>query len=84
MSYLYEVLAWRNVDFTDEKTGKNVRGISLYARTDSMEGGWNGKAVDKFFIPSDSPLLIGYQPAHDQLIEVGFNRYGKINSIKVC
>ena len=80
---VYEVLGFRDVNFTDD-SGRQVKGISLFARTPSVDSGWHGHQVDKFFINNEQLQLMGFQPVEGMLFTPTFNRYGKICAVQVC
>ena len=82
MNPVYEVLGYRDVNFTDEK-GRNVCGITLYARTPCVDSGWHGHSIDKFFISSAQLSLMGFAPVEGMLFTPVFNRYGKICAVQV-
>lgn len=79
----WKVIAIRKVSFTDEKTGEQISGVSLFLARPSKEAGWQGVEIAKFWLKDDSEVLKTYTPTLNQDVKIAFNRYGKISQIEV-
>lgn len=78
---IYDVVGFRKVDFTDQKTGKQVRGYSLHLGRPFTSADAAGTEVRKEFISSD---YVAYVPSVGDHIKLLYNRYGKIGAIETC
>lgn len=78
---IYDVLGYRYVNFTDEKTGKQVRGYSLHLGRPFTADDAAGTEVRKEFISS---AYVSYVPSVGDHIRLLYNRYGKIGAIETC
>ena len=75
----WKVVGWRDVDFKDQSSGKQVAGTSLFLARPG-EGNIHGLEVQKLFISRE---YVNYVPVENQMIGINFNRYGKVQSIEV-
>lgn len=85
MNEKWLVVGFRPVNFTDEKTKKNVSGYTLYLLRDpkpdsAAEENVHGQIVEKLFISSE---YVNYKPDLNDEIVLLYNKYGKVGSIQV-
>lgn len=78
---IYEVVGFRRVNFTDEKTKKVVDGYTLFLQRDPEDGKTHGVECSKQFISAQS---VFYQPQLGDRIRLLYNRYGKIGAVETC
>lgn len=79
---IYQVVGFRKVDFTDQKTRNHVAGYTLFLqRIPDVEENISGVEVLKQFIPS---MYVDYIPALGDQIQFIYNRYGKISAVETC
>jgi len=71
----FKVLGYRDVEFTDQKTGKVVSGISLYVSRE--DDNVCGVMTDKIFIGRQRLEECHYVPVVGDTIRVTYNKYGK-------
>lgn len=72
---VFEVLGYRNVDFTDERTGKRVSGITLFLSREDKNV--QGVMTEKVFIGSQRLEESGYLPMVGGKVRITYNKYGK-------
>lgn len=73
---MYTVIGIRNVNFTDQKSGANITGTTLYCTTlNDFVKGVEGK---KFFVPQRIDL--SWLKVNDN-VEIAFNEYGKVADV---
>lgn len=73
---IWNVLTYRDYDFTDDKSGRQIKGRSLHCYRDNTDG-WPGVEYAKFSIPGNSPAYMKF-PELGAAYEIKFDRYGKI------
>lgn len=76
----WHVVGYREVNFKDARTNKDVVGYTLFLERESEDKKIHGIEVQKIFISAD---YVDYEPAVGDDIGILFNRYGKVNSIEV-
>lgn len=76
----WKVVGWRDVDFKDQSSGKQVAGTSLFLARPGEGDKIHGLEVQKLFISRE---YVDYKPVENQMIGINFNRYGKVQSIEV-
>lgn len=76
----WKVVGWRNVNFTDQNSGKQVTGYSLFLARNPVSPDITGLEVQKMFISKE---YVSYSPVENQMVAINFNRYGKVQSIEV-
>lgn len=59
--------------------GKPVNGVNIYV-TEKLEKG-DGYSAERFFVLLDKLSEWGYSPSVGDLIDVQYNRYGKVGKI---
>lgn len=78
----YDVVGFRKVDFTDQKTGKPVAGYTLFLeRTPRPEDHISGVECSKMFI---SRQYVDYEPCIGDTIRIIYNKYGKVGAVETC
>lgn len=75
----WQVVGWRDVDFKDQQTGRQVSGTSLFLVRTPEDPKVVGLEVSKIFLAKG---YVDYTPIKDQKIGINFNRYGKVQSIE--
>lgn len=82
MNEKWTVVGFRNVNFTDEKTKKQISGYSLFLLRDPNEDEdkVTGQVCEKLFISSE---YVKYSPELGDEIILMYNKYGKVGSIQV-
>ena len=78
---IYEVVGYRRVNFTDEKTKNVVDGFTLFLQRNPEDGKTVGVECCKQFI---SAQYVCYQPQVGDRIRLLYNRYGKIGAVETC
>ena len=76
----WKVVGYRKVEFTDPQ-GRHVSGYSLFLARPAQNVDVVGLEVQKIFISSE---YVDYTPVENQLINIAFNRYGKVASVTPC
>lgn len=76
----WKVVGWRDVDFKDQSSGKQVTGTTLFLYGESDDPKVHGFVTQKLFISKE---YVKYDPVLNQQIGINFNRYGKVQSIEV-
>lgn len=77
---IYEVVGYRRVNFTDDKTKNVVDGYTLFLqRTPDAESKITGLECCKQFI---SAQYVSYVPQVGDTIRLIYNRYGKIGAVE--
>lgn len=76
----WKVVGYREVDFKDQRTNKEVIGYSLFLEREPETDKIRGVEVQKIFISGD---YVDYEPVVGETIGIMFNRYGKVQSIEV-
>lgn len=74
----WRVLGFRAVDFTD-KSGNRITGYSLYLCRPGGKG-MEGDECQKIFV---SDRYVQYVPALGDLVQISFNRYGKVSGVEL-
>lgn len=78
---VYEVVGYRRVKFTDEKTNNPVDGYTLFLQRTSEDDDIVGLECCKQFISSK---YVSYVPQLGDNIRLIYNRYGKIGAVETC
>lgn len=76
----WKIVGFRKVDFTDPQN-RAVHGYSLFMARPAQNPSIVGLEVQKLFISGE---YVNYQPVENQLVNVSYNRYGKVASITPC
>ncbi|MET0017952.1 hypothetical protein [Oscillibacter sp.] len=79
-----EIIGISPTDFTT-KDGKRIEGSTIYVTEplDSKRGG-QGKSAEKFFISTSKLSALDFKPALGQSVEVLYNKFGRIQTIRHC
>lgn len=75
----WKIVGYRKVQFTDPQ-GRNVNGYSLFLARPAQHPDVVGLETQKIFISSN----VDYTPQENQLVNIAFNRYGKVASVTPC
>lgn len=78
---IYDVVGFRRVKFTDEKTKNVVDGYTLYLQRTPEDDKIVGVECCKQFISSQ---YVDYEPVLGDRIKLIYNRYGKIGAVEAC
>lgn len=78
---IYNVVGYRKVDFTG-KDGKQIKGISLFCGQPITQNG-EGAATEKFWLTPNLLDDTGYEPALGDEVNISFNKYGKVDFIRL-
>lgn len=73
----WKVVGFRKVQFTDPQ-GRNVSGFSLFLARPAQNPDVVGLEVQRIFISSQ---YVDYTPKENQLVNILYNRYGKVASV---
>lgn len=74
---IYEVIGYRNSSFKSSD-GNTISGVTMYLTcSDSYV---TGVVADRVFISTNK--LNGYAPQLGDVVDVEYNKYGKVNGIK--
>lgn len=76
---IWEVVGFRKVSFKGDKTNKDVNGYTLFLERRPEVDSIQGMECQKLFFSAD---YVSYTPAVGDTVEIQYNRYGKIGSIK--
>lgn len=76
----WKIVGFRKVQFTDPQ-GRNVSGFSLFLARPAQSPDVVGLETQKIFISS---AYVDYNPVENQLVNIAFNRYGKVASVTPC
>ena len=74
-----KVIGYRNVNFKDEQTGKEISGISVYVTCEDDRV--IGVMAEKLFLGNRILTDTHYLPSVGDVISVVYNRYGKPDDI---
>lgn len=77
----YEVVGFRRVEFTDDKTKNKVDGYTLFLQRAPEDDKIVGIECCKQFI---SCQYVNYVPHVGDTIRLIYNRYGKIGAVETC
>lgn len=77
----WRVIGFRKVDFRDPERNKRVQGYSLYLVRPGEGGDFQGDEAQKIFISFE---YVDYVPVLGDNIQLIYNRYGKVSSVKAC
>ena len=82
MNEKWTVVGFRSVNFTDEKTNKQINGYSLFLlrAPNDDENKVTGQICEKLFVSSE---YVKYTPELGDEIVLVYNKYGKVSSIQV-
>lgn len=76
---MYQVIGFRRKSFTfKEDNNKTVSGYELHLIEERK--GIEGRAAENLFVSDNK--LDGYSPVLNDLIEIVWNRWGKVDAIK--
>ena len=78
---IYDVVGFRRVEFTDEKTKNKVDGYTLFLQRTPQDDKVVGLECCKQFISSQ---YVSYVPQLGDRIRLIYNRYGKIGAVETC
>lgn len=76
----WNVIGYRKVDFKDGH-GNNVQGYTLYLSRPASSSSTTGLEAQKMFI---SCQYVDYIPKENEMVNISFNRYGKVESVTPC
>lgn len=69
------IVGMQSVDFTDDRTGEQVIGTSLYFTQEKENV--TGVAAGKMFVSDQKAAKLSYIPKVGDRVKVFYNRYGK-------
>jgi hypothetical protein len=75
-----KVLGYREVNFSDSKTGRPIVGVSVFVAHD--EKNVFGEMTEKLFFGQQVLSDCSYAPAVGDFIDVAYNKYGKPQMIR--
>lgn len=75
---IWKIVGYRKVDFEDAQ-GKRVSGYNLYLAREPENKAIKGLEVQKLFY---SDQYVDFVPSENQMIQILYNRYGKVGSIQ--
>lgn len=82
MNEKFEVLTIRDIQFTDQKTNREISGMQLWVIGQSQDKSWNGWEVLKIWIDFSSSMVSDVQQLRrGDNIQVAFGRNGKARMI---
>ena len=76
-----KMLGWRNVSFTDERTGESVKGVNLFYSFPMIGGECDGQEAEKKFVRDGSITLPDIKVG--EMYEMGFNSKGRLLAMAV-
>lgn len=79
----WNVLTYRDYDFTDQQSGRQVKGRTLHCYRKNNGDGWPGVEYAKFGVAFGSDAY-NVVPVVGAAYEVVFDRRGKIANLKKC
>lgn len=80
MNEKWTVVGFRNVNFKDDSSGKQVTGFSLFLLRDTEDEKVTGQECQKIFISSQ---YVNYTPELGDEIVLLYNKYGKVGAVQV-
>lgn len=69
--------------FQAKDTGTTVEGQTIHVTESIASERGVGEAADHFFLSKAKLAALGFTPAVGQEVEVFYNRYGKVTSLKL-
>ncbi len=81
MFEVWNVLTYRDYDFTDEKSGRQIKGRTLHCTRPTQDPEWPGVEYAKISVASSSPAFLK-APELGASYEIAFDRRGKVVSMK--
>lgn len=76
---IYEVIGYRNSSFKSAD-GNTITGVTLYLTCG--DNNVTGVIAERVFVSMNK--LNGYVPKLDDVIDVEYNKYGKVNGVKLA
>lgn len=76
----WKVVGFRSVDFKDNN-GQQVTGYKLYLARQPENKNIFGLETHSLFI---SKAYVDFVPVENQMVNISYNRYGKVASITPC
>ena len=76
-----QVIGYRNVSFKDDKTNKEITGISIY--TTCEDDRVTGLMAEKLFLGNRILSDTHYTPKVGDIVVVSYNKYGKPDDIQL-
>lgn len=77
-----KIIGVKNTSFTGSD-GTQVEGMTFYA-TEAIDAKWGrGEQAERFFLSKAKLAALGFTPAVGQEVEMFYNRYGKISTVKL-
>lgn len=73
----WKVVGFRNVDFKDSE-GRQVTGYRLFLAREPENKNIFGLETCALFV---SKANVDYVPVENQMVIIGYNRYGKVSSV---
>lgn len=81
MKNLYEVLGYKKVEF--EKNGNFISGFRIYLSIPFADGKGVGLSAENIFLSSKKLNEMGYSPNLGDKLDLYYNRYGKVELVKL-
>lgn len=78
---MFEILGIEKVDYDSRKTGRRVQGTNLHCIVGEPSDRCQGQRVERLYVKQDidcSSLAVGDR------IEVFYNRYGSVDSVRLA
>lgn len=76
-----KIIGYKKSDFKTDK-GEMIRGMNLYLGYPLNGDNCGGMAVERCYMTDAKLAANGYTPRVDDTVEVAYNRYGKLESIR--
>lgn len=77
-----EIIGQRSSSFT-AADGTKVNGITLYIAELMTAPGATGKSAERIFLSAGKLAALDFTPTVGQTVEIFYNRYGKVASMKL-
>lgn len=76
-----KVIGFKKSDFKTTE-GNMIHGVNLYLGYPLRGEDCGGMAVERYYMTDAKLAANGYTPRVDDTVEVAYNRYGKLESIR--
>lgn len=77
----YEVVGFRSYSFNDKETGNKIDGVTVFCMAE--EENVTGKVTEKFSMSQKKLSDINWIPMVGDMVTPYYNKYGKVDSVKV-
>ena len=78
-----KIVGIADTNFTPKDSDKPIEGKTLYTTETMDPRRGQGETTDHFFLTTAKLATLDFVPAPSQMVEVFYNRYGKVQKLKL-